>query len=405
MMKWKTVRLGDVAQAIRGVTFSSGEAEARPFDDSIACLTTSGVQGEVNWSSRRYIPLDRVRQEKQRLKIGDILVSTANSKELVGKSSFVDSLPFSSTFGAFVTVVRPNQNIVPYYLAKWMKTSEFLNSCYIACSNTTNISNLRVSELMAFEMPLPPLAEQQRIVGILARADRLRQLRRYALQLSDGYLQSVFLQMFGDPVTNPMGWEIRPLGDLIVGFEGGVNFPPVSDGEVASDWRVLKISSVTWGDFNPLESKPIKPNVKFDDSLIVRKGDLIISRANTTELVGAVSMVRQTPPKVLLPDKLWRIKTKEDSNVLPDFVLFVLRQDSLRQIIGVLATGSSGSMKNISKAKAATLPIPLASMKLQEQFTCIVNRYEQLRAQQHEAARQADHLFATLLHRAFRGKL
>ncbi len=310
--------------------------------------------------------------------------------------------PARSCIGRGLAAIRPKSNLDQKYLLYFLR---FYEPQLAQLGQGSTFEAVGKKELEDIEIPLPPLAEQQRIAGILARADRLRQLRRYALQLSDGYLQAVFLQLFGDPVTNPMGWEIRPLGDLIISFEGGVNFPPLSEGDKASDWRVLKISSVTWGDFNPLESKPIRPNVKFDQSLIVRKGDLLISRANTTELVGAVSMVRQTPPKVLLPDKLWRIKIKEDSKVLPDFVLFVLRQDSLRKIIGDLATGSSGSMKNISKAKAATLPIPLASLKLQEQFVCIVERFERLRAQQHEAARQADHLFATLLHRAFRGEL
>ena len=63
-------------------------------------------------------------------------------------------------------------------------------------------------------IPLPPLPEQQRIAAILARADRLRRLRRYALELSEGYLQAVFVEMFGDPVRNPMGWQRAKVADL-----------------------------------------------------------------------------------------------------------------------------------------------------------------------------------------------
>lgn len=76
-------------------------------------------------------------------------------------------------------------------------------------ANTGNPPSIRKSTIEAWKIPLPPLEEQRRIAGILARADRLRQMRRYALQLSDGYLQAVFLRMFGDPVTNPMGWPIK----------------------------------------------------------------------------------------------------------------------------------------------------------------------------------------------------
>ncbi|MGL4501439.1 MAG: restriction endonuclease subunit S, partial [Planktothrix sp.] len=169
------------------------------------------------------------------------------------------------------------------------------------------------------------------------------------------------------------------LGNLIQGFEGGINFPPVPEGEAASEWRVLKISAVTWGEFNPYESKPINPNVVFDDSLIVRQGDLLMSRANTTELVGAVCLVRNHPPKLLLPDKIWRIKFTEKSKLLPEYALYALRSPALRKIIGDLATGSSGSMKNISMEKAATLPIPLPPLTEQKRMAAIAQKADRLR--------------------------
>jgi type I restriction enzyme S subunit len=114
-------------------------------------------------------------------------------------------------------------------------------------------------------------------------------------------------------------------------------------------------------------------------------------------------MVRHIPPKVLLPDKLWRICFRDNSKLLPDYTLIALRQPSIRKIIGDLATGSSGSMKNISMDKASTIPITLPPLPLQQKFTQIVHQYERLRAQQREAVRQAEHLFQALLQRAFAG--
>ena len=164
---WLWVRLGDVCDAIRGVTFSSGEAKPTPFEGSIACLTTSGVQAEVNWNSRRYIPKTRMGSQEQILYVNDLLVSTANSKALVGKSCLVSEMPFPCTFGAFVTVLRPKPLINPSLLASWMRSPQVMEFCYLTSSNTTNISNLRVSDLLTLEIPLPPLAEQERIAVIL----------------------------------------------------------------------------------------------------------------------------------------------------------------------------------------------------------------------------------------------
>jgi type I restriction enzyme S subunit len=282
----------------------------------------------------------------------------------------------------------------------------FLHSNFTYLQDYTTgatIPHLKRQVLESLKIPLPPLAEQQRIADILSRADRLRRLRRFALEMSAGYLQAVFLEMFGDPVTNPMGWEGVKLGRLIRGFEAGVNFPPVSEGVEVSKWRVLKISAVTWGEFDPTESKPISAATKFRDSIVARRGDLLMSRANTTELVGAVCRIRTEPHGVLLPDKLWRLCfLDEGSKVMPDYILFALRQPELRRIIGVLATGSSGSMKNISMQKAATLPILVPPLDIQERFTQLVMQYERLRTQQQEALRQAEHLFQGLLQAAFR---
>jgi type I restriction enzyme S subunit len=74
--------LGEIAEAIRGVTFSGGETSLEVFPEGVACLTTSGVQDDVNWSSRRFIPRRSVSNSKQLLRLNDILISTANSKEL-----------------------------------------------------------------------------------------------------------------------------------------------------------------------------------------------------------------------------------------------------------------------------------------------------------------------------------
>ena len=290
------------------------------------------------------------------------------------------------------------------FLKFWLDSYEFREQITRLVTGSAQ-QNFGPSHLKSIQIKLPPLREQKRIAAIAQKADRLRHTRRYALQLSDTYLQSVFLEMFGDARTNPNNFPTEPLGDSLEKFESGVNFNPVSEREPASQWRVLKVSAVTSGVFEPYESKPIKPDVTFNDTLVVKKGDLLMSRANTRELVGAICMVREQPPKVLLPDKLWRVKFSKHSKLEPNYVLYALRQPKLRKIIADMASGTSGSMKNISKEQAATLPILIPPFALQEKFSQIVHKSERFRTQQREAERQAEHLFQTLLHRAFRGEL
>lgn len=254
-------------------------------------------------------------------------------------------------------------------------------------------------------IPFPSLAEQQRIAGILARADRLRQLRRTALQLSEGYLQSVFLQMFGDPVTNPMGWEIRPLGQLLTTIDSG--FSPVCQDRPAFDneWGILKLGAVTTCNYLETENKAITSKTTPRADIEVESGDLLFSRKNTYDLVGACAYVHHTRPKLMLPDLIFRLQIRDKKALNPIYLWQLLTFPSKRKMVQRLAGGSAGSMPNISKGRLNTVEIPLPSPELQSKFACAVRQYERLRSQQHEAVRQTDHLFTTLLHRAFRGEL
>lgn len=224
---WRLTKLEQVCTPVRGVTFPSGEAAGAAFPGSIACLTTSGVQDQVAWGSRRYIPKNRIAGDQQMFRAGDLLVSTANSKALVGKSCLIRDVPFPCTFGAFVTVLRPNDNILPDFLAAWMRSPKALAYCYETSSNTTNISNLRVSNLLCLEMPLPPLPEQKRIVTILteqmAAAEKVRSAAEAQLEaagsLPNSFYRAAFkgitpLDVREAPRRAPPGWKWHKLTDL-----------------------------------------------------------------------------------------------------------------------------------------------------------------------------------------------
>ena len=179
------MELGDVCEAVRGVTYVGGEARRLPDAGYVGCVTTSAVQNVIDWNSRRYIPAKAVKNKNRLLQSGDILVSTANSKALVGKSCLVNAVPEACTFGAFVTVLRPGKDIVSSWLSSTIQNGDARQYFYDVSSNTTNISNLKVSDLLSYPIPMPPLAKQQRIVAELesqtGATDRAKQAAEEAL--------------------------------------------------------------------------------------------------------------------------------------------------------------------------------------------------------------------------------
>lgn len=342
----------------------------------------------------------QIGSSKQAVKPGDVLLSRIVPH--IRRAWVVPDSRGRRQIASGEWIVFRGEQVYPSYLRYLLVNDSF----HAKFMNTVagvggSLLRARPAQVADIEIPLPALAEQKRIAAILERADRLRRLRRYGLEMADAFLPAAFRRMFGDPVTNPKRWKIVSVDEVIERFEGGINFNPVSDNAPASEWRVLKVSAVTSGEFLPAESKPITPNAKFDGLLIVRRGDLIMSRANTVELVGAICRVRSTPPKVILPDKLWRVRLPDESSVHPEFLLRCLRMPSIRYEIGLVASGTSGSMKNISQADAGSIRIPLPPLRLQERFADVAERFERIRAIHRESLRQAEHLFQTLLHRAF----
>ena len=220
-------RLGDVAEAIRGVTFPAAELVHEASPGLIACLTTSAVHEPVRWSTARFIPTHFLGSRSQILRQGDILLSTANSKPNVGTSARVDVLPFEATFGAFVTVIRPGPGVDSGYLGYWFRSSRFMEVANSLASQTTNIANLRVSDLLATDIPLPTLEGQRRIAaelkGQFAHADAASAASLGRASAAFSLRGRCYEQAFGDdlpfsisssPDKAPSGWTWCALTDL-----------------------------------------------------------------------------------------------------------------------------------------------------------------------------------------------
>ncbi len=157
--------------------------------------------------------------------------------------------------------------------------------------------------------------------------------------------------------------------------------------------------------FRPTECKPLADDYEPPSEHFVRPGDLLFSRANTTELVGAVAYVEEAPPNLVLPDKLWRFVFREPHFVDPLFVWALFQTPVVRDEIERRATGTSGSMKNISQGKLLSLPTILPPLPKQKEFTSRLRDVQSLKASQSVFADEADALFTSLQHRAFSGTL
>ena len=236
----------------------------------------------------------------------------------------------------------------------------------------TTIPHVERRRLEELEFLYRPLSEQRRIADILDKADAIRHKRQQSLKLIDDLVKSQFIEMFGDPVTNPMGWDSGALGCKIQTIMAGESVNGEARLLEKGEKAVLKISAVTYGYFDPSEYKVIQNQKGIKKYVYPQKGDLLFSRANTRELVGATAIVPRDFPDLLLPDKLWRLTFHNGLNTY--FVKHVLSTDAVRMAMSKQATGTSGSMFNISMEKLKKLTVPVPPLPLQKQFAAFVEQ-------------------------------
>ena len=215
------------------------------------------------------------------------------------------------------------------------------------------------------------LDEQKRIVDILSNAENI--------------------------ATNSKKWPVMKVAEFVEKFEGGKNILAGSEG--GSPFRILKVSAVTSGEYDESESKPSPDNYMPPDKHLVKTGDLLFSRANTLELVGATALVRSTNNSTLLPDKLWRFIWKIPMESV--YVNALFQTDFIRGELGKLSSGTSASMRNISQEKLFNMTLPVAPYEIQRDFTETIGRIDEIKNRNLHALEKSEEFFKSVLDNSF----
>lgn len=219
---WQWVRLGDITEIIRGITFPASEKTKIPAIGKIACLRTANVQKEIEWDDLLHIDEDYVRKESQIICKHDIVMSMANSRELVGKVAIIREEPSSkATFGGFLGVIRTFE-VVPLFILNLLTADYARTSLIDSASQTTNIANVSLGKLNPFLVPIPPLPEQHRIVAkidqLMARCDELERLRAEREQKRRSVHAAALKQLLDaqapDSIADAWQFISRHFGDL-----------------------------------------------------------------------------------------------------------------------------------------------------------------------------------------------
>jgi type I restriction enzyme S subunit len=289
-------------------------------------------------------------------------------------------------------VLRASDVLVPEFLYYFLRRSTFRAACKANYSGSAGQQRVPKSYLEKVMLPIPPLGEQQRLVSLMDRAWEIRRRADAARAKARAIIPALFNDAFGDPATNPKGWPKVDLDELVKKITGGKN---LQAGDASGPFKIMKVSAVTSGVFRPEEAKPAPNDHLPAPEHHVREGDFLFSRANTSDLVGAVAIARNPPAGLLLPDKIWRIEW-DRSQIEPEYAYSLLRSTELRRTFAIIASGTSDSMKNISQTKFLRIRVPVPPLPLQTSFASAAQRLETMVGHLDAAAAKAEAMAAAL---------
>ena len=352
-------------------------APAAPYSDRLpAYIRITDITEDGRYSSAKPVSVNSAASDAYYLIEGDIVFARTGAS--VGKSYLYDPKDGKLVFAGFLIRVGPNAGkLLSSYLSAYVTTGAYWNWVRLM-SMRSGQPGINGQEYGQLPIPLPPLAEQRAIAealsdvdGMLAALDRLiakkRDLKQAAMQ-----------QLLTGPTRLPGfhgEWEMKRLGSEIADLVAGVSVNSVA-GEVNGDnsgGAILKTSAVAGGVFKPTEAKIIASKDLRRVHLSPLAETVLISRMNTIEFVGECGYVPADFPNLFIPDRLWMTRFRSGTVLSPKWLSYVLCTPSARMLLRNIATGTSGSMKNISKAAFLNLEFRMPSLPEQTAIAEVLN--------------------------------
>lgn len=253
------------------------------------------------------------------------------------------------------------------------------------------------SHIAEWEIPLPPLAEQKRIAAILDKADAIRRKRQQAIQLADDFLRAVFLDMFGDPVTNPKGWEVKRLGDVTSSQLGKMLSQKAKSG--SSPFKYLRNANVRWRDFNLDDLLEMDFNEKEQKKFTLESGDLLVCEGGE---VGRCAIWRGENEACFYQKALHRVRpnyTVLTSEYLQEYFFWMARKGGLSDSV------SEVTFSHLTAERLKELKIPIPPIHIQKNFSDIYMNYLRLNHKSKDIGSECQVSINALSQKAFRGEL
>jgi len=390
-VNWPLVRFKDVSKVVTGGTPKKIEAN---YGGNIPFVTPGdlGVHSDVGVSK---VYLTRRGADTVRLLpkgavmvccIGATIGKVGIAKTEVTTNQQINSLVFDES------TVFPKYG---YYYCSTIKEK------LVAKSSSTTMPIINKNNFSELEIPLPPLAEQKRIAAILDKADAIRRKRQQAIKLADDFLRSVFLDMFGDPVTNPKGWDVKSIGEFLT-IKNGYAFKSEYFCENGENVLLTPGNFYESGGYRCRGEKQKRYSGPVPDGFTLKAGDILLAMTEQAEGLLGSSMVVPSGGVYLHNQRLGLLDFDQCS-VGSTFLAHLFNVGSVRKCIHSSATGLKVRHTSTKKIEAIEVGFPKYSMQVE--FSKVEKKIRSASAVMSGNVELLENNFYSLNQKAFSGNL
>jgi len=365
-VSWQVEKLGNICSFVNGDRGKNYPSTSAFVEEGIPFINAGNLSGnKVDTNKLNFISRDRFDLlSSGKIRKDDFLFCLRGS---LGKFAIVENLTEGAIASSLV-IIRGNDRITTGYLLEYLRSSLCQNEIE-KFGNGAAQPNLSAKDLGEFKIPLPPLNKQKRIAAILDKADSLRRKREQAIELADQFLRSVFLDLFGDPVTNPKGWKVAPLLDQMIHTNNGLSRrrkKMENEGDI-----VLRLQDIH---YDGIRFKKELNRIQLDDKeksrYLVNNGDMLFVRVNgNPDYVGRSAVFTDYSEPIYHNDHLIRIKLGNAYD--SEFLSYCFNFKGGRKIISSQVKTSAGQ-HTISQGGIEKLEFYRPPIELQAKFVSIM---------------------------------
>ncbi len=382
----KKVKLQEYIQIQNGYAFKSNLFQ----NFGIPVVRITNVEnGKLNLDKVVYYPEDK-KLDRFIIKKNDILLSlTGDDKTLKVCMNDSDEKIY---LNQRVAILRSNESLIQKYLYYSIKK---YSSLILEKAKGIAQKNISVDDINSLEVPLPSIEKQKQIAKTLDKANELIELRKESITKLDALAKSIFIDMFGDPVENPMNWELNKLSEF-GNCKNGLNFD--------SKRNECNIKCLGVGDFKNLTTirniellQTISIEKKPAKEYLLQNGDIIFVRSNgSKDLVGRCIVIYPNETEVTFSGFCIRFRLSTDLILIP-YLLNVLKSKSMRQNM----LGRGANILNLNQQILLGLNIPFPPMELQNKFAKIIEKIEEQKSLYEKELEKLEENFQALLQKSF----